>query len=151
MMNLASWGENKEDDLVAFEKQIGFLLPNDYRQFLLNNNGAEINNQTFFVKGLGQEVLMDVFYGITNSESRGLTIGYWLEELEDEIESGDLIIGRDPGGHKLLYITKGDDKGVYFWDTNHFFQQSKAGDGDTYFVADSFTQFCDSLRDFKLP
>jgi hypothetical protein len=149
MINLTSWGENKEEDILAFEKQIGFSLPDDYRRFLLKNNGADVNSQTFFVKGLDQEVLMDVFYGLKNYEARSLTLGYWLKELGDEIEKKDLIIGRDPGGHKILYITEGEDAGIYFWDTNHFFPQS-AENGDTYFVAKTFTEFCDSLQDFKL-
>jgi hypothetical protein len=150
MMNIETpWGENTEEAVLAFEQQIGFTIPDDYRQFLLKNNGAVINDQTFFVKALDQEVLMDVFYGITNPRARSLTLGYWLKEYEDEIGEKELVIGKDPGGHQLLYITTGEDKGIYYWDTNHFFAQSSE-QGNAYFVADSFTEFCDSLQDFKL-
>jgi hypothetical protein len=31
MMNITPWGENTEEDILAFEKQIGFSLPRDYR------------------------------------------------------------------------------------------------------------------------
>jgi len=128
MMNITPWGENTEEDILAFEKQIGFSLPRDYRQFLLVNNGAVVNEQTFFVKGLDQEVLMNAFFGITNPRSRGLTLGYWLKEYsDDEIGEGELIIGNDPGGHQLLYITHGEDEGIYYWDHNHFFPQSRGG------------------------
>lgn len=125
-------------------------MPNDYRQFLLNNNGGVVNDQTFFVEGLGQEVLMDVFYGIAIFHGRTLNIDYWLQEYKGEIGGNELVIGRDPGGHQLLYITEGEDKGIYYWDANYFFAQSSE-QGNTYFVADSFMAFCESLRDFKLP
>jgi cell wall assembly regulator SMI1 len=74
MMNITPWGENNEQAVQAFEQQIGFTLPDDYRQFLIKNNGAEVNSQTFFVKDLEQEVLMDVFYGITEVVRLGWTV-----------------------------------------------------------------------------
>ena len=119
-MNITSWGKNDEAAIAAFEYKIGFALPNDYRQFLLNNNGGVVNDQTFFVEGLGQEVLMDVFYGIAIFHGRTLNIDYWLQEYKGEIGGNELVIGRDPGGHQLLYITEGEDKGIYYWDANHF-------------------------------
>lgn len=66
-------GKNNEHDIQEFEQQIGFVLPADYRKFLLENNGGEVKDQTFFVRHLDQEVLMDVFYGITSLYSRSLT------------------------------------------------------------------------------
>lgn len=147
-MNITPWGENSEESVQAFEQQIGFALPEDYRQFLVKNNGAIVNNQTFFVKDLDQEVLMDVLYGLTSAHARSLTLGYWLNEYDEEIGEKELVIGSDPGGHQILYITAGEDKGIYYWDTNHFFAKSSEGEGDTYFLANSFTEFCDSLRDF---
>lgn len=148
MMNITPWGENTEETVRAFEQQIGFALPQDYHQFLIKHNGADVNGQTFFVKDLEQEILMDVFYGITNSEARSLTLGYWVKEYADEISENELVIGSDPGGHQILYITTGEDKGIYYWDTNHFFKKSREGEGNTYFLADTFNEFCDLLRDY---
>jgi hypothetical protein len=147
-MKIESWGENSEQDIKELEQQIGFALPADYRQFLLDNNGGEVTNQTFFVRHLDQEVLMDVFYGITSRYSRSLTLIFWLKKYKGEIGESELVIGRDPGGHKLLYVTAGTDKGVYYWDTNHFFAQSSE-QGNAYFVADDFTAFCQALRDYS--
>ena len=146
MMNITPWGENNEEAVQKFEQQIGFALPEDYRQFLLKNNGARVNNQRFFVKGLGQYVLMHVLYGLTSAH-RALTVGYWLNEHGDDIGEKELPIGHDQGGHQLLYITDGEDKGIYYWDHNHIFAKSAEGEGDTYFVADNFTEFCALLQD----
>ena len=150
-MNITPWGENDKVTVSAFEQQIGFALPEDYRQFLINNNGGRVNDQMFFVKGLGQAVLMHVLYGLTNTQSRGLTLGYWLAEHDDDIGEKELVIGHAPGGHQLLLVIGGDDKGVYYWDHNNFFPQSADGGGNTYFVANTFAEFINSLRDYSPP
>lgn len=149
MINITPWGENNEELVRSFEQQINFALPEDYRQFLIKNNGAVVNRQTFFVKDLGQEVLMDVLYGLTNADARSLTLAYWLKEYEGDMGEKELVIGSDPGGHQILYITAGEDKGIYYWDTNHFFAQSSKGEGDTYFLAESFDDFCNLLTDYQ--
>ena len=148
MLNILPWGENNEESVHAFEQQIDFVLPEDYRQFLIKNNGGSVKNQTFFVKDLDQEVLMDVMYGLTNTDARSLTLGFWIKEYDGEMGQKELVVGSDPGGHQILYITTGEDKGIYYWDTNHFFAKSREGEGDTYFIAASFTEFCDLLRDY---
>ena len=150
-MNITPWGENDKVTVSAFEQQIGFALPEDYRQFLINNNGGRVNDQMFFVKGLGQAVLMHVLYGLTNTQSRGLTLGYWLAEHADDIGEKELVIGHDPGGYQLLLVIGGDDKGGYYWDHNNFFPQSADGGGNTYFVANTFAEFINSLRDYSPP
>jgi hypothetical protein len=148
-MNSIAWGTTTEPELAAFEQEIGFELPTDYRQFLLQTNGAKVNDQVFFVPDLTQDVLMDVFFGLTH-QSRSLTLGYWLQEYEDEIEEQTLLIGADPGGHFILYITAGENQGIYYWDHNNFLSPgAEEGAANTYFIASSFTEFCDLLADFK--
>jgi hypothetical protein len=88
MMNFEPLGGADEQNVAAFEQQIGFTLPKDYRRFLVENNGAEILDQTFFVKDLDKEVMLDVLFGV--------------------------VIGHDPGGHQLLLITDGEDKGICY-------------------------------------
>lgn len=148
MMNFEALGKASEQDILAFEQQVGFRLPDDYRHFLIQNNGAEIFDQTFFVKDLDEEVMLDVLFGLTNPTSRGLTLGYWLKEYRDELEPGTLIIGKDPGGSLLIYTIAGEDKGLYYWDKNYLFKQPAEGEGNAYFIADSFTKFCESLADY---
>lgn len=148
MMDITSWGSTNEETIAAFEQQIGFSLPDDYRQFLLENNGAKSNRQVFFVKDLGQDVMLDVFFGITHPTSRSLTLGYWLQEYGDEIDEQSLLIGSDPGGRFLLYVTSGEEKGIYYWDDSHLFPQSSEEEGDTYYVAASFSEFCAELKQF---
>jgi hypothetical protein len=43
----------------------------------------------------------------------------------------------------------GEEQGIYYWDHNDFFSQSTDGEGNAYFVADSFTELCNSLKDYS--
>lgn len=149
MKNFTSWGQTEEPSLVQLEQELGFVLPADYRTFLLQNNGGSFTKRVFFVDDLKQDVLLDVLYGVTNEKSDELTIASWMEEYGDELHENALIIGADPGGGMLLYITAGEDAGVYYWDHAHFFAQSSEEEGNTYFVAPSFAAFCTLLKDYK--
>ena len=148
MINAISWGPTPETAIRAFEEEIGFPLPADYRQFIATNNGCQLNKQVFFVKDLDQDIMAHVFYGITSPESRSLTVRYWLNEYEDEIPEKTLLFGSDKGGGFLMYVTEGENRGVYYWDYAHFFPQSSDEEGNTYFLAKSFAEFCDSLLDY---
>jgi hypothetical protein len=138
-----------ESQLTAFEEQMGTRLPPDYRNFLLENNGVELLNQSFFVQDLDQEIKLQALFGLHNTSSRGLTLNHWLTEYEDELGPDTLLIGKDRGGNFLLYTVAGEDQGIYYWDTRNFFPQSTDGNGNTYFVAESFTDFCNSLMNYN--
>lgn len=149
-MNITAWGTTTEPELAAFEEEIGFELPADYRQFLLQTNGAKVNKQVFFVRDLTQDVLMNIFFGLTNLESESLTLDYWLQEYQDEIAEETLLIGSDPGGNFILYTVSGEDQGIYYWDHNNFLSPHAAdGAPNTFRVASSFTEFCDLLTDYE--
>lgn len=148
-MSIISWGHIDEATIVAFEQKINLPLPTDYRAFLQANNGASVERQVFFVSDLDQDVLMDVFFGVTNAEDRSLTLLYWLDEFGDELQEKTLIIGSDPGGGIITYVTVGEDKGIYYWDHSHFFPQSSEEEGNTYFVASSFDEFIAALRKYE--
>lgn len=149
MSDITSWDQVDETAISAFEREINFSLPTDYRTFLQANNGASVDGQVFFVSDLDQDVLMDVFFGITNAEERSLTLGYWLNEFGDELQEKTLIIGSDPGGGMITYVTAGEDKGIYYWDHSHFFPQSSEEEGNTYFLADSFDDFMATLHKYE--
>jgi hypothetical protein len=45
----------------------------------------------------------------------------------------------------LLLINDGSDNGVYYWDDSYSFEESD-DDCNTYFIADSFSDFVNSLK-----
>lgn len=148
MKNFIPFGKSDETIVRQFEQRLGFSLPADYRIFLLENNGASVRNYAFYVDDLSQDVLMDIFYGVTNKEE-DLTLESWLAEYGDELQKKTLIIGTDQGGGMITYITAGEDSGVYYWDHAHFFPQSSQEEGNTYFLAESFTDFIRLLKSYE--
>ena len=90
-----------------------------------------------------------MLYGATNAEE-DLTLGTWLVEHGDELQEKALIIGADQGAEIILYITAGEDQGIYYWDHAHFFPQSSQEEDNTYFLADSSTDFCQLLEPYSL-
>jgi len=134
-----------EREIIAFEKQISFELPEDYRSFLLMSNGGGLRGYRFYVDYLETEFSTDVFYGLGLVD--GLNLSYWIGEYHDEIPEKTVLIGGDPGGIHLIYITQGEDKGIYIWDHAHMIPASDE-EGNTYFIAESFEEFIKSLKKF---
>jgi hypothetical protein len=148
MLTIIPNGQVSEADICVLEHKLGFSLPNDYRTFLKDNNGGEVEDyQSFFVKSLAQELLMHVFFGV-DQPIRSQNLQFWMDEFKEDLQEGAFIFGRDPGGVLLTYITTGEDKGIYLWDHAHVFPNSTEEDGNTYYVADSFAEFCAKLEPF---
>ncbi|WMJ72145.1 SMI1/KNR4 family protein [Cytophagaceae bacterium ABcell3] len=147
MINLTSNNKLEENEISNFEEEIGFSLPDDYRTFLKDHNGGLVNNQSIYVDDLEQSMMMHVLYGIDIKRAEVLNLTYWLNEYEDELPESTLIIGVNSTGGFITYTTSGEDKGIYFWDHQHFFPQSNEDEGNTYYLADSFKEFVGSLKD----
>lgn len=140
---IVSIGVGNSQNINALEKSIGFGLPKDYYDFLLRSDGCRIEDGYVFVEELGQSVLLKCLFSIKN-EKKVLTIGYWMNEYGDEIPEKSVIIGNDQGGSFLLFITDGDEKGVYFWDDSHFFEQT-TDEKNIYLIAEDFVDFLNKI------
>ncbi|WP_089086420.1 SMI1/KNR4 family protein [Aquitalea magnusonii] len=139
-----SFGKASVDQIALFESTIGVLLPNDYRDFLLKNNGGVLVDCMIRPAGLNEDVLLDVMFGLQLDEN--LDLQFWLEEYSGEMPSESLLIGSDPGSNFILMIISGESKGVYYWDHTHFFSDSSMEDGNTYFICDDFNEFLNLIN-----
>lgn len=127
------------------EKQYGFILPLDYKEFLLNYNGEELERETFYFKNSWDEEENSIvhYFFLVDSEK-------YYEDFESQykfwIEGGrlpeDVIpIARDPFGNLICISVSEDSYGkVLFWDHEL--------DDDECFsiIADSFTEFYNMLE-----
>ena len=116
-------------------------MPDDYFNFLAQNDGAIIDEAYFYVKDIEEYIMFDLFYDIEECIEA-------YEEFCDDFPEKSLVIGRDPGGAMLLLVTTdvGDfSKGIYFYDHSHFFEASNS-DCNTYFVCDTFSEFITILE-----
>ena len=138
-----------EADVVRVEEQLGALLPDSYRAFLLEFNGGRPDPHDFDVPGWRhQESLVNNFYGIVPGESNDLVEN--AELLEDRVPSDFIPIAKDPGGNRILLSAEGPTRGsVYFWD--HEEEPDDPGEAlddfpNIYRLADDFDTFLEGLK-----
>lgn len=123
-----------------FEEKIGYKLPLEYRNFLLECNGEGLNNKTVYITDLHSDIIIQNFFGI---EIPNNDIYEWLKELKDDIKDKFLPIASDPGGNFLLLdIEIGK---VYYWDSARHFPVSSDSE-NTHLVADSFSQLLNQFQ-----
>ena len=145
-MKIEAINKGNEAKALAFQEFLGFTLPDDYFNFLVQNDGATIDEAYFYVKDIEEYIMFDLFYNI----EKCIKI---YEEFSDDFPEKSLVIGRDPGGGMLLLVTTdvGDfSKGIYFYDHSHFFEASNS-DCNTYFICDTFSEFITILEHPTLP
>jgi hypothetical protein len=150
MSDAQSWAITPEfdpvfpDELEEYERSIGLLLPEDYRQFLLAHNGGILCPDQLDIPDTDHAVIVDFLYGVSKTRIPG-DLAYELEQHRGDLPEGFLPIGHDPGGSPFLLATSGEHRGrVFFWDRTWFFKDSSAT-GNTYWLADNFPALLDSL------
>ena len=132
-------------DFDAIEKKLSVSLPADYKAFLIEHNGICTENTIVRIEAIEEETLLNALFSCDNQLNRALTLEYWNTEYKDDIPEGALLIGDFQDGGFLLLIPDGDYKGVYYYDHAYTFESSD-DDGNTYFLADTFEAFINSLK-----
>lgn len=98
------------------ESKTGIELPPIYRAFLRNANGGQaVKPVSFIIPELDEKVMLGALYGLGGGEQLDVAALYF--DYSDEIPSGFIPVGEDPGGNLLLVETscQGRDQ-VFFWD-----------------------------------
>lgn len=145
-MRIEAINKGSEAKALAFQEFLDFTLPDDYFNFLVQNDGAIIDEAYFYVKDIEEYIMFELFYDIKECIET-------YEEFHEDFPDKSLVIGENPGGAMLLLVTTevGDfSKGIYFYDHSHFFEASNS-DCNTYFVCDTFSEFITILEHTTLP
>ena len=144
-MKIKGYGNVKEEEILKLEDEIGFTLPNDYKEFLINFNGGvpEVKYSTFTLNELEENIGLQVLYGLDLEEN--LDLREWYEEYEDDLLDDCLIIGHGIGFGFIVLVNSPEVSGVYFWD-NSFELDNSSEDENIYKISDSFRQFIDELK-----
>ena len=145
IMNIIGYGNLNDDEIIKFEKQIGFTLPLDYRIFLKNNNGGvpEKKYSTFKLNKLNIDVGLQVLYGLNLNDNLNLRV--WHEEYKEDMLNDCIIIGHGVGFGFVLLINDEENGGVYFWD--HSFElENTSEEENIYKISNSFEEFINSLN-----
>ena len=144
-MKIKGYGNVKEEEILKLEDEIGFTLPNDYKEFLINFNGGvpEVKYSTFTLNELEENIGLQVLYGLDLEEN--LDLREWYEEYEDDLLDDCLIIGHGIGFGFIVLVNSPEVSGVYFWD-NSFELDNSSEDQNIYEISDTFRQFIDELK-----
>lgn len=144
-MKIKGYGNVKEEEILKLEDEIGFTLPNDYKEFLINFNGGvpEVKYSTFTLNELEENIGLQVLYGLDLEEN--LDLREWYEEYEDDLLDDCLIIGHGIGFGFIVLVSSPEVSGVYFWD-NSFELDNSSEDENIYKISDTFRQFIDELK-----
>lgn len=111
-----------EQKLSKFETKIAYRLPEDYRKFMLRQNGGTPVMEMMFSfqeSGKNSDSVIDSFYAIA-AEADVTTISEAVETyiVSGRIPSSLLPIADDQFGNQLCIDVSGETRGaVYFW--NH--------------------------------
>jgi hypothetical protein len=101
------------DDISRFEKEIGFALPRDYRDFLLEHNGGIPQPADFKVK-IGSETLVDAVQAFHSLLGESDVLRMEWHQAKRELPAGWLPIGLDIFGETLCVSLKGLNYGRVF-------------------------------------
>jgi hypothetical protein len=148
--NTNQFGKLTLERLFEFEQKYRMRLPEDYRSFLLENNGGSPSPEIidFIQHGDKQSDIVNNLYGIHNGEYWA-SLDWHIKMLEDRVPAGFLPIGDDPGGNFYLIGVAGEHSGkVYFWDHENEAQlhDTEPDLENMSFIANSFTEFLNKLH-----
>lgn len=145
------------DDISAFEKRIGYLLPEDYKEFLLKTNGGSfdcykvIDTERF---GKTSPEMVDLIYGLNSESYSDLDDKFNTYHIEDKrMPDGLIPIAGDPGGnHFCIALGEGKNGEIYFWDHELEVEfdspeQAKNYYENCFFVCGSFSEFLQKIYD----
>jgi SMI1-KNR4 cell-wall len=131
------------DDIRNLEREIGYPLPPDYRDFLMKYGLAAGRGDTRFTNANDPEEVetsVDVFYGLKRGDTydlRGMR-----RRFSDRLPPHLLPIASGSGGEFCLSLGGEDAGRVYWW----FQETGKVQSAeDLEPIADSFAEFVNSL------
>ena len=131
------------DDLIDFERTNEFVLPEDYRNFLIEHNGGRPKPNT--VKKVNTDV--NWLYSFCE-EPDWASFYYAIDIYQGRLPSWYIPIGYDSGGNLFIMSLFKENKGVIaLW----LHEREHPEDGSQYFdnvvlLADNFDQFIEDLK-----
>lgn len=132
-----------------FERRTGLSLPPLYKNYLLKVNGGEPAAYCgFLLPTIGEPVMLGALYGISDKRRDALTLSDALADYEDDLPSGFLPIGEDPGGNLLLVaIGEKEADEIYYWDRDGSYKSET--DERVIYVAPDIDSFLSLLRNIE--
>ncbi|REK76866.1 SMI1/KNR4 family protein [Paenibacillus paeoniae] len=133
-------------EIEAFEKTFNFVLPDEYKRFLLCHNGGKTVQRRFETKDETVTSSIMLFLPLCDEHKRNLE-GYYKKYNSGKIVPSNFIpIGVDPADSLICLSIKGEDKGaVYYCDLDYLEEDNELKQECMKLVSFSFSEFIHSL------
>lgn len=142
------------DDINIFEKKYGISFLQDYKNFLLMNNGGKTSKRRRFRTNdenkegrITSSILL--FFPLSDEIEDNLENKYQRFNISKIIPSNFIPIGEDPRKNLICMSLEGKDKGSIYhceMDYNDYVkEQIQLEQNHIRLIARSFTEFIDSL------
>ena len=148
-IKLDKFGFANNGEILMLENEFEVVLPEDYKSFLLQENGGR--NTAYRYKNLvripqvSEEINIDVMFGVSTNVKNG-DIKQWTSEYQDNLFPNSIIIGDTiQHGFIVFWLSKDDNAGIYYYDDTYEFASS-TDDMNTYFLANSFSEFLNMVE-----
>lgn len=143
-MKLDRFGFANEEAISILENKFEVVLPEDYKRFLLQENGGR--NTAYKYKNLvrisqiSEEINIDVMFGV-ETNIKNADIEQWTSEYRDDLFPNSIIIGDTiQHGFIVFWLSNEENRGIYYYDDIYEFESS-TDDVNAYFLANSFSEF----------
>ena len=144
IMKLDRFGFANEEAISILENKFEVVLPEDYKRFLLQENGGR--NTAYKYKNLvrisqiSEEINIDVMFGV-ETNIKNADIEQWTSEYRDDLFPNSIIIGDTiQHGFIVFWLSNEENRGIYYYDDTYEFESS-TDDVNAYFLANSFSEF----------
>ena len=143
-MKLDRFGFANEEAISILENKFEVVLPEDYKRFLLQENGGR--NTAYKYKNLvrisqiSEKINIDVMFGV-ETNIKNADIEQWTSEYRDDLFPNSIIIGDTiQHGFIVFWLSNEENRGIYYYDDTYEFESS-TDDVNAYFLANSFSEF----------
>lgn len=136
--------------LVALERQLGVVLPENYKLFLLNHNGGRPKPNFFLIHGFERNPFGSIhyFFGI-DDDVKSSDVGWNYKTYYGRMPRELLPIAGDGSGNVICLSIKGANKEfIYYWD--HDAETSAPTYDNLYLISDSFDNFLSGIHHMDL-
>lgn len=138
-------------EIENLEEKYNIKLPDEYRQFLLLNNGGKAEKRRFVTNDAGKEGTVEssivLFFPLTTETNLNLEEMFNKYNLGKVVPSHFFPIGYSIGESLVCLLLEGEGKGnLYYCDMDYFEQDNELLDEDIKFIAKDFTTFIKELK-----
>ena len=143
-MKLDRFGFANEEAISILENKFEVVLPEDYKRFLLQENGGRNTAYKYQnlvrISQISEEINIDVMFGV-ETNIKNADIEQWTSEYRDDLFPNSIIIGDTiQHGFIVFWLSNEENRGIYYYDDTYEFESS-TDDVNAYFLANSFSEF----------